>query len=198
MAKAPASSTATAAPPPGKGKKILIIVLILVILALIGLVGFMGFLLLKKPTPPGSEANGDSAVEAPAAQVAPPTPVPVTVDLSKPPSFFALDPFVVNLASGEGERYLQAVIALRVADQKTSDGLKAFTPEIRHRINLILSSKLPSEISTLEGREALARQINDDINEILGFPPNRGGPRPILNSPVGPIQAVLFNSFIIQ
>ncbi|MFN3987476.1 MAG: flagellar basal body-associated protein FliL [Rhodocyclaceae bacterium] len=196
MAKAPATPQADTAAPPGKGKKLLLIVLIVLVVVLIGAVGLVGMLLMKKS---GSGSGGDeSQAQAPATS-APGTPATVAVDLSRPPSFFALDPFVVNLATGEGDRYLQAVIALRVQDAKTSEGLKGFTPEIRHRVNLILSSKLPSEISTLEGREALALQIADDINEILGFPPPRGvGPRNILGAPTGPIQAVLFNSFIIQ
>lgn len=181
MAKASATAEAAEAPPRKSGKKLLVIVLLLVVVLLIAAAGVIGLLLLKK-----SAGRDDTAEAAPAV---------ATVDLSKPPAFATLDPFVVNLAPAEGERFLQVVMALRVADAKTGDSLKGFMPEIRHRINLLLSSKLPSELSTLEGREALADQIVDAVNQVLGIPAGQHNPD---GTPAGPIRAVLFNSFIIQ
>lgn len=186
MAKA-APAPAAEAPPPKRSKKLLIIVIaaVLVVLVLAGAV--VTLLLLKKGGNPG---DADEAAEgAPAASAA--------VDLSKPPTFVALEPFVVNLAPAEGERYLQVVLALRVADARTADELKGFMPDIRHQINLVLSSKLPSELSTPEGRESLANELRERANGVLGG----GTPRAKRSSgaaPSGPIQAVLFNSFIIQ
>lgn len=192
MAKAPTPPAADGAGAPKKSKKLLIIVLVLVVVLLLAGIGVVTLLLLKK------SGGGDEAAApapAPAEVIAAP---PGAVDLTKPPTFVPLDPFVVNLAAGEGDRLLQVVIALRVIDAKTGEGLKGFMPEIRHRINLILRGKLPSELGTPEGQEALAVRIAEDINEILGFPPNRGGARPIGAVPGVPIQAVLFNSIIIQ
>lgn len=194
MAKAPTPPAAEGAGAPKKSKKLLIIILVLLVVVLLAGMGFMALLLLKK-------GGGHDDAPVAAAAAAPPPEVmmvPGAVDLSKPPTFVPLDPFVVNLAAGEGDRLLQVVIALRVIDAKTGDGLKGFMPEIRHRINLILRGKLPSELGTPEGQEALATRIAEDINEILGFPPNRGGARPIGTTPGVPIQAVLFNSIIIQ
>lgn len=191
MAKAPTPPAADGAGAPKKSKKLLIIVLVLVVVLLLAGLGVVTLLLLKK-------GGGHDDAAAPAAAPVEVLAAPGAVDLSKPPTFVALDPFVVNLAAGEGDRLLQVVIALRVIDAKTGDGLKGFMPEIRHRINLILRGKLPSELGTPEGQEALAVRIAEDINEILGFPPNRGGARPIGAVPGVPIQAVLFNSIIIQ
>ena len=54
----------------------------------------------------------------------------------------------------------------------------------------------PSEVATLEGREALSLAITESINEALGFKPVRDAAgKPVPN---GPVQAVLFTSFIIQ
>lgn len=193
MAKAPPPPAADGAGAPKKSKKLLVIILVLVVVLLLAGIGVVTLLLLKKG------GGHDEASPAPvAAAPAEPALAPGGVDLSKPPTFVPLDPFVVNLAAGEGDRLLQVVIALRVIDAKTGDGLKGFMPEIRHRINLILRGKLPSELGTPEGQEALATRIADDINEVLGFPPNRGGARPIGSVPGLPIQAVLFNSIIIQ
>ena len=180
MAKAPAppQADATAAPPPKKSKKFLILVIALLVVLVLVVAGVGALLMLKKS---GADA-GEEAGKGAAASAG--------VDLSKPPTFVALDPFVVNLAPAEGDRYLQVVMALRVADAKTGDGLKGFMPEIRHRINLLLASKLPSELSTREGQEDLAAEIVEQVNDGLGFRPGAGA--------LGPVQAVLFNSFIIQ
>jgi len=175
-----------------KGKKMIITLLVVLILLVLVAVGFFGLLLLKKG------GNGKTAESAPPElETAPaPLPPPIAVDINKPPVFVTLEPFVVNLAQDEGDRYLQAVIVFRVPDAKTGDALKNFMPTIRHRINIILSGKLPSEITTPQGREALAMQIGQEINEALGYPIQPHNGQPIGLS--GPIQAVLFNSFIIQ
>ena len=192
MAKAPAPADNAEAPK--KSKKLLIIILIVVLVVLLlGAAAVVALLLLKK---------GDGEDEAAAAAAAPPPAAtavaapPGAVDLSKPPTFVPLDPFVVNLAAGEGDRYLQVVMALRVVDAKTGDGLKGFMPDIRHRINLLLRSKLPSELATAEGQEALANEIANSINQTLGFPAAPPGSTSLVAG--GPVQAVLFNSFIIQ
>lgn len=188
MAKAPAKPEAPAGDAqPKKGGKLLMIIIIVVLLLLVIVAGAIGALILMKKG--GGDAADKEHTEASAAPSG-------AIDLSKPPVFAALDPFTVNLRPEGGDRYLQAVIALRVADQKTADALKGFMPEIRHRINLLLSSKLPSEVQTIEGREALALEILDQVNESLGFPPPAPGRRAPAGTP--PVQSVLFNSFIIQ
>jgi len=181
----------------GKGK-LLVILLIVLIVLLLAAVGLLGFLLLKKKgggdghdEPKAAEAHAP----APAAP-APAAPPPVVIDPGKPPVFVTLDPIVVNLAPGEGERYLQVAIVLRIADQKFDAALKQFMPEIQHRVNLLLSSKLPSELATAKGREVLAMDIRDTINEVLGYPPRPRDQQQL--GPSGPVQAVLFRSFIIQ
>ncbi len=192
MAKAPAKpEVATDAPAPRKGGKVLLVIVIVLLVLLLAVGGVIGALILLK-----SKGNSSPEAAAPAAApAATPAPAYAPIDLNKPPAFATLDPFTVNLRRDEGDHYLQAVIVLRVADEKTAERLKGFTPEIRHRINLLLSSKLPSELSTPEGREALAGEILDQSNEALGFPAPRNGSR---SAPLGPVQAVLFNSFIIQ
>ncbi len=188
MAKAPAKPEAGGEEAPKKKSKLLLIVVIVLLVLLIVVAGGVGALLLLK----NKGSSGDSAE----AREAPPAAVSSTVDLSKPPTFVPLDPFTVNLLRDEGDHYLQVVVVLRVADPKMGESLKAFMPEIRHRINLLLSSKLPSELSTTPGREALAAGIMDETNAALGFPVTTDARGRVSSS--GPIQAVLFNSFIIQ
>lgn len=159
------------------GKKLLLILITLMLVIVLLGAGIIGLLLWKK----GGTAHGvDEAVG--------------TFDLAKPPAFVTLDPFVVNLSPEEGERFLQVVLALRVVDAKTGEKLTAFMPEIRHQTNLLLTGKRPSELSTPQGREALAQEIVARTNSVLGGAPANGSDK----GPSGPVQAVLFNSFIIQ
>jgi flagellar FliL protein len=194
--EAPSPAPAPEAAPKRGGKTLLIIVLIVVFLLLLAVLAIGALLVLKK----GGGSNHDTAT---VENVAVPAPVPVqqltpTVDLHKPPTFAPLEQFTVNLASEEGDdgRYLQALIVLKVGDPQTAEALKGWMPEIRHRINLLLSSKRPSEVQDIRGREGLANEIQIQINAMLGVPPPQEGTSAPLVS--GPIQAVLFNSFIIQ
>ncbi len=191
MAKAPPKPEASqdGAAPKKKGKMMMIIVIVLLVL-LIVVAGFGALLLLKK------DKGHDEAGAPDAAAVAAPAPQAIVIDLSKPPTFVPLDPFTVNLRGDEGDHYLQVAIVLRVSDAKIGEGLKGFMPEIRHRINLMLSSKLPSELASTEGREILAATIVDETNAALGFPVQVDVRGRTISA--GPIQAALFNSFIIQ
>ena len=191
MAKAPAKAEEGDDVPKKKGKLGLIIVIVLLVVLILIAVGVGALLLLKGGKDKDPEEHAQQAAPA-AAQLQ----TAGTVDLTKPPTFVPLDAFTVNLRRDEGDHYLQVVAVLRVADATMDATLKAFMPEIRHRINLLLSSKLPSEIATIEGRQALALTITEQINEALGFKPMRDATgQPVPN---GPVQSVLFTSFIIQ
>lgn len=159
--------------------KALVLILIAVLVVVLIAAGVVVWLLLQKK----SELAGGQVPAEPAAVVQPAAP-------ATPPTFVSLDPFVVNLQQEGGERYLQLILAARVADPKAADALKGFMPEVRHRINLRLSGKMPSEINTPQGQEALAAEIAADINNVLGSAQTSG--------PNALVQAVLFNSFIIQ
>ena len=191
MAKAPAKAEEGDDVPKKKGKLGLIIVIVLLVVLILIAVGVGALLLLKGGKNKDAEEHAQQAAPA-AAQLQ----TAGTVDLTKPPTFVPLDAFTVNLRRDEGDHYLQVVAVLRLADATMDPTLKAFMPEIRHRINLLLSSKLPSEIATIEGRQALALTITEQINEALGFKPMRDATgQPVPN---GPVQSVLFTSFIIQ
>jgi flagellar protein FliL len=190
MAKAPVKPEAAGEAAPKKKGKLLIIIVIVLLVLLIVVAGGVGALVLLKKDKGGGDDHAKPSEAA--AEHLPPS----TIDLSKPPTFVPLDPFTVNLLRDEGDHYLQAVVVLRVADPKMADSLKAFMPEVRHRINLMLSSKLPSELSSTAGREELAEGIANQVNEALGFPVTTDSRGRTKSN--GPVQAVLFNSFIIQ
>jgi len=185
-----------AEPLPAVSKKVKLLILLLIVLLALSLaaVGALTLLLIKQRAAASSE--GDNAAAHATASAPGSGHHPVVVTPGAPPVFVTLDPFVVNLAPGEGERYLQTIIVLRLADAKFDPILKQYLPEVQHRINLLLSSKLPSELVTPQGREQLARELTDEINRVLGYPPPAPGQQS--QWPTGPVQAVLFRSFIIQ
>jgi flagellar protein FliL len=188
--KAPAKPEAEGTPPPkGGSKKVLIIIVALVVL-LVAAGGGLAVMLMSKK----KHAEGEADAAHPAETDKP----KVVLDKTKPPTFVPMEPFTVNLTPENGDHFLQAALVLKVADPKAGDELKVYMPEIRHRVNLILSSRRPSELASIEGREDLADEIMEETNDVLGYPPppKRSTRRAV--EPSGPVLAVLFNTFIVQ
>lgn len=104
-----------------------------------------------------------------------------------PPIFISLEPFTVNLQPEGGEHYLQTAITLQVTDKEEVDLIKLYTPQVRNRILLLLSSKKASEITSVEGKKKLAEEIVAAVNQPFI---QDGKPQAASN--------VLFTSFIIQ
>lgn len=148
----------------GKLKRILLIAII-AIFAAGAAAGGMYFFLLK---------HGVSS------KPAPPPPPP-------PPVFFALDPMTVNLLSDDGLHYLRVGLSLKLANEKTQEELQQHMPEIRSRILLALSNKHPEDLSTLDGKHALAAELKALIEK-----PTDSGEPPVH------IEAVLFTEFVVQ
>jgi flagellar FliL protein len=132
-------------PPKKKGKLPLILGLV-VLLAAGG--GGAWFFLFKDP-------GADAAQQGAQAQA------------PKPPVFVPLDMFTVNLAADEGGQFLQVGATLRVIDQAAADAVKQYMPEIRHKTLGLLATKKPSQISSGEGRERLAEELRQHVNNIL-------------------------------
>jgi flagellar protein FliL len=150
----------------GQMKRILVIVLI-AILAAGAAAGAMWFVMQGR------------AASAPAAAVAAVAPTPV---------YFALDPMTVNLQSDDGEtHYLRIGLTLKLASQAAQDELQAHTPEIRSRVLLALSNKRPADLATLDGKRALATEL-----EVLIAQPTDPRGLPVR------VDDVLFTEFVVQ
>jgi flagellar protein FliL len=85
--------------------------------------------------------------------------------------FVTLDPFVVNLADRDSERYAQIGVVLEVegkdANQKVTDKM----PAVRNEILLLISSKQAQELITREGKVQLASEIALAAARPLGWTP---------------------------
>ncbi|MBK6714015.1 MAG: flagellar basal body-associated FliL family protein [Burkholderiales bacterium] len=201
-------SAAAAAPagdaPPKKGSKKLIIIVAVVLLLVLGGGGAAFFMMKKKAAEEeeeGSEASGGhakAAAHAPAAK-------PAKRDPSKPPTYVPLDPFVVNLADRDHERYAQIGITLEVDDPKFAEELKGFMPAIRNGILMTLSHKTAAELLEREGKEKLAEEVMREAVRPLGIDidteedePAPGKKKRKKQPVYNPVQQVHFSSFIIQ
>ena len=83
--------------------------------------------------------------------------------------FVPLDPFTVNLADKESERYAQVGVTLEIDDAKTGEDLKVYMPAIRNNILMVLSHKTAAQLLTREGKEKLAQSILYAAVRPLGY-----------------------------
>lgn len=187
----PAAAGAADAPPPRKSKKMLIIIAAVVLL--IG-GGATALLLLQSPAhPTKKDAAATEKAEAEA-------------HAKHPPKFVEVGTFTANLVHEDGDRYLQVGISLKITKPELEDRIKASNPEILHRVNMVLQSKRPSELVTIEGKNKLAQQIKGQVEYVLGL--RKAAPiitseqaetQPTETSNIqSDIAEVLFTSFIIQ
>lgn len=186
MSKA-AAATADAAPAEAPKKKGKLLIIIAVVVTLLVVAGGAVFFLMSQ-----GHDDEEAAAEAEAHESS-------KVDPSHPPVFVNLEAFTVNLRpEGNIDQYLQVVAVLRVADAKDEETLKAYMPEIRHKILILLSGKRATELSSPEGREHLADEVKVAVNGVLGggAPAKKGDGHQ--GGGDGPVQSVLFTSFIIQ
>jgi len=191
-----APPTATDAPAPAKGKKKLIVIVAVAVLVLAGGGGAAMMLLKKKPVDEGEDSE-------PVAQA-------VKHDPKAAPVFVPLDPFTVNLADREAERYAQVGITLEISDAKVGDQIKAFMPAIRNNILMTIADRSAAELAGREGKLQLAEKVRREASRAMGIeiededtaededaapkkkPKKKKAPQ------VLPIRAVHFSNFIIQ
>lgn len=105
----------------------------------------------------------------------------------KPSVFLALDTFTVNLQEEGNDRYLQTTVVFEISDEKATEEIKAQMPIIRSKLLLLLSSKRPSELAALAGKEKLAEDIKAEARKRVTF-----------KSPDSGLLEVHFNALVIQ
>lgn len=86
---------------------------------------------------------------------------------NRPPVFITMDEFLVNLPGKGGEHYLQTKLVLRTADAATEKRITEFLPMVRDRVLAVLSARTVAELSTVEGKDAMAKDIALVINAII-------------------------------
>ncbi|MBQ5948604.1 flagellar basal body-associated protein FliL [Massilia sp. ST3] len=101
--------------------------------------------------------------------------------------YVPVEAFTVNLQPENGEQYLQVQFTLQIAGPEQVQLVKDNMAVVRNRVLLLLSGKKASEISTVEGKQQLAAEIQAAVKE----PFEKDGDEQEVTD-------VLFTSFIIQ
>jgi flagellar FliL protein len=164
--KADPKATPAADAPAGSNKKKMMIIIIAAVLVLAGGGGGAAWFFLQAKQP--SEHVKE-------------------VKKFGPPVFVSIDTFIVNLQSEGDDQFLQANLTLQVQNPDHVELIKLNMPKVRNRLLMLLSSKKPSEINTIEGKQQLAAEIIAQVN----LPFNDKGPEQEVSD-------VMFTSFIIQ
>ncbi len=209
-------STATAAEEPvvpavrGKKKLILIIVAVAALVLAAG-GGGAAFLMNKSADAKVAGAEGEDAEDAEDAEVADtevedaePLQAAGPIDPKATPVFVPLDPFTVNLADRNADRYAQVGITLEIDNAKTGDRIKAFMPVIRNNILMAIADRTAEDLLAREGKAQLAERVRRETSRAMGYAvavedaaakgPAKAGP----GGPVLPVKAVHFSNFIVQ
>jgi flagellar protein FliL len=204
------AAAAAEAPPPAKGKKKLIIIIAVAAIVLLG-AGGGAFFMMKKKAAAEAEAEGG---DAPTAHKAP--PAAAKKDPKALPVFVPLEPFTVNLADRNADRYAQVGITLEVEDNLTADQIKNYMPAIRNNILMLLADRTAGELMGRDGKSKLAERMRKETSRALGVeieeeeeeaeaaedkPKADAKPKKKKKKPAAavlPIKAVHFSNFIIQ
>ena len=191
----PAEDEATDASPK-KGRKKLIIIIIAVAVLVIG--GGIAAFLLIKPSQDAATVKKKAATEkADKAE---------EEALAKNPAKYVdLGTFTANLVREDGDQYLQVAITLKLVRPELEEKVKSSSPEIMHRINMLLQSKRSSELVTYEDKMRLGRQIKEQVEYVLRLrktapviSSDRSEEAPTEVVKRSGVAEVLFTSFIIQ
>lgn len=194
---------------PKAGKKKLIIILAAVLLLALAGGGAALYVVKKKAAEAAAAAEEDDAELADGE-----TTAAKPRDASRaPPVFVPLEPFVVNLADRESDRFAQVGVTLELEDPKFAEEMKLYMPAIRNGILMVLSHKTSAQLLSREGKQALAREImreavlpmgievaqdegDDPAVDADGEPLRKK--RRSKNAQPNPVKRVHFSNFIVQ
>ena len=85
------------------------------------------------------------------------------------PFYLPLDPFIVNLADKEADRYAQIGITFELESSMSGDQIKAYMPAIRNAVLMILANKTSKDLLNREGKEQLALEIQREAVRPMGI-----------------------------
>ena len=96
---------------------------------------------------------------------------------------WAMEPFIVNLADNNGERYLKVTIELEISDKNIIPELNTLKPKLRDNVLDLLTAKSYKDLVDMVGKQRLRDEIVMRLNSFLTG---------------GKINKVYFTEFVIQ
>lgn len=122
----------------------------------------------------------------------PPTAADEVIATSDTPGVFLdVEPFTVNLAGSDGDRFAQVAVILEIVDASSTERIRADLPRLRNDVLLQISSRSAAELLSVEGKQALATEVQRLAARSAGWSPDLGR-RP------NPVTAVHYSKFIVQ
>lgn len=91
--------------------------------------------------------------------------------------------FTVNIANSNGRRFFNTQFSLEVSNEKVLKEIEKKLPIMQDKVIVVLSSQSLEELSSLDGKEKIKKQLIDNINPILSN---------------GKIVNIYFNKFVYQ
>lgn len=108
-------------------------------------------------------------------------------DAAAYPGYMALEPLVVNLASDRRTRYLKLDAQFYLDNSHDAELVKTHMPLIRDLMIKLLGGRQPDQISSMEAREQLRKELLEKLREAM-----------MQQTGVPAISAIYFTGFIIQ
>jgi len=108
------------------------------------------------------------------------------VEPEKPAGIYEMDPFLVNIRSGNGDRFARLTVKVVLAPDTVVEEIEAdplLSARLRDRVLTLLTAKTFAELSNPEGKEAFRTEIAARI-------------APLLKE--AEIKEVLFGDFVVQ
>lgn len=96
---------------------------------------------------------------------------------------YPLKTFIVNLADPGGKRYLRVTMEFELTNEKLIDEINKRLPQIRDAILMILPTRTIEDVQSVQGKEAIRKEIMDKINNLLNN---------------GAITNIYFTEFVVQ
>lgn len=97
--------------------------------------------------------------------------------------YFPLDPFILNLADTESNRYLKISITLEMNDALAVKTAEERVPRIRDAMILLMSSLTYGDVHSVEGKITLQSEIQNRLNDIIA---------------AGSVKRVYFTDLVVQ
>jgi len=164
----------------GGSNKVMILISAIAFLIVIG-GGIVAYLMLNGDDEVMQDAN--SATQAKAVNHANKKAEGRNNDFTKIGPMYALDKFIVNLASDGGSRYLRCAVNLELSSEEFQAEVDKKKPLIRDIMIRVLSAKSYEEISTIRGKESLKDEMVNELNKIFTD---------------GTVENVFFTEFVVQ
>ena len=147
--------------PAGGGKKKIFILALAVILLMAATAGGMYFFLGGSKDGGATEALAEGETESPVEEV-------IEIDPEAEPIYFGITPaFLINFEQDGRTRYLQIEMQVMSYDQAVIDKVEANMPAVRNDLILLLSDQDYPALATVEGKDALRKQVLGSINAVI-------------------------------